>query len=278
MNRSKLTVLLSILAALLIAAPYALNNAPVVKAYAVMSDKVDNTVRIVLIADLHSRSFGNHQKELLDLIEGQRPDIVMLGGDIFDKNAPLKTSRDFIKAVSDAYPCFFVTGNNEFSTGKVPIIKSFLSCCGIVGLEGDCFPVKGNDQYINVCGVDDCKIGAKALEYQLENTKHLRDQRLFTILLAHHPEHIDQYLDYDYDLILSGHTHGGLFRIPMLSNGIYAPGQGLFPKYSGGLYRFGKSSLIVSRGLAKESSGIPRLFNPPELVVVDIQPKIDGGN
>lgn len=273
MKRSRIAVLLSILAAALIFAPFSFNNDPVVKTYTVTSDKVYKTVRIALITDLHSRNFGDHQKELLDLIGGQSPDIVMLGGDIFDKDAPLKANRDFIKAVSETYPCFFVTGNNEFSTGKVPIIRSFLSSCGIYSLEGDCLAVKVNDQYINVCGVDDCKIGERALEYQLEKTKSSRSRGLFTILLAHHPEHIDRYLDYNYDLILSGHTHGGLFRIPMISNGIYAPDQGIFPKYAGGYYRFGDTSLIISRGLAKESSGIPRLFNPPELVVVDIGQK-----
>jgi predicted MPP superfamily phosphohydrolase len=93
---------------------------------------------------------------------------------------------------------------------------------------------------------------------------------LLTVLLAHRPEYIDSYLDYDFDLILSGHAHGGQWRIPLLINGLYAPNQGWFPKYAGGRYELGNSTFIVSRGLAKESVRVPRIFNPPELVVIDI--------
>ncbi|MCI6317034.1 MAG: hypothetical protein MR877_07735 [Spirochaetia bacterium] len=81
------------------------------------------------------------------------------------------------------------------------------------------------------------------------------------------------YLSYDYDLILAGHAHGGQWKLPFAKNGLYAPMQGLFPKYSGGLYDFKKqgSVLIVSRGLSHQIPNIPRFFNPPELVVIEIR-------
>ena len=83
---------------------------------------------------------------------------------------------------------------------------------------------------------------------------------------------IDMYLQYEFDLILSGHAHGGQWRIPRILNGFLAPNQGFFPKYAGGKYDFNHTTFIVSRGLAKESTRIPRIFNPPELVIVDILP------
>lgn len=273
MKRLKIIVLLFILAASLTVIIFAANNHLVIKTYTITTDKVESAIRIAFISDLHSRSYGNEEKELLDAISGQSPDIVLFGGDIVDKDASFNKALKFTEAVSSAYPCFFVTGNNEFSTGKVSVIKGILKYYSVTNLEGDCIPIKVNDQPINICGVDDCKIGRRALVSQLENTTFTRDPSLYTILLAHHPEHIDLYAEYDFDLVLSGHTHGGLFRIPKILNGFYAPNQGFFPKYAGGQYQYGKTELIVNRGIAKESSYIPRVFNPPELVLVDILPE-----
>jgi predicted MPP superfamily phosphohydrolase len=97
-----------------------------------------------------------------------------------------------------------------------------------------------------------------------------RDLSLYSILLAHRPEHIDQYLNYGFDLVLSGHSHGGQWRIPFILNGLYAPDQGFFPKYAGGKYEHGSTIHIVGRGLSKNSTRIPRIFNPPELVIIEL--------
>jgi len=107
---------------------------------------------------------------------------------------------------------------------------------------------------------------------QILDAEGQTDPALFTIFMAHRPEYIDVYLQYDFDLILSGHAHGGQWRIPGILNGFLAPNQGFFPQYAGGMYEFSDKTFIVSRGLAKESTSIPRVFNPPELVIVDIVP------
>ena len=89
-------------------------------------------------------------------------------------------------------------------------------------------------------------------------------------MLALSPKHKDIYLTYSIDLIISGHSHGGQWRIPFILNGLYAPNQGFFPKYAGGKYEHGNTAHIVSRGLSKNSTRIPRIFNPPELVIVEL--------
>ena len=94
----------------------------------------------------------------------------------------------------------------------------------------------------------------------------------FSLLLAHRPARIQQYLSGGYDLVLCGHAHGGQWRIPGILNGLLAPDEGFFPKYAGGTYRFDETTMIVSRGLARESTRVPRLYNPPELVLVELQP------
>lgn len=107
---------------------------------------------------------------------------------------------------------------------------------------------------------------------QVSDAYEKADKLFFTLLLAHRPEYIDHYLDYNFDLILSGHAHGGQWRLPGIINGLYAPNQGLFPKYAGGQYNINGTVFIVSRGLSRESTRIPRIFNRPELVIIDIVP------
>ena len=90
--------------------------------------------------------------------------------------------------------------------------------------------------------------------------------------MTHRPERVSDYAGSGFDLVLAGHAHGGQWRLPGLINGVLAPNQGMFPTYAGGRYEIGGATLIVSRGLARESTRVPRLFNRPELVVVDIEP------
>ena len=103
---------------------------------------------------------------------------------------------------------------------------------------------------------------------QVKENFHFEES--FNILLIHRPENFEHYADLGFDLVLAGHAHGGQWRIPGLLNGLYCPGEGLFPKYAGGLYQIDGTTMIVSRGLAKESNFVPRIFNRPELVIIDI--------
>ncbi|MBQ4118259.1 MAG: metallophosphoesterase, partial [Oscillospiraceae bacterium] len=103
-----------------------------------------------------------------------------------------------------------------------------------------------------------------------QTTQNYHFEESFNVLLVHRPEYIEQYAKLGFDLVLCGHAHGGQWRIPGVLNGIYAPGQGVFPKYAGGIYEVNGTTLVVSRGLAKESTPIPRVFNRPELVIIDI--------
>lgn len=126
---------------------------------------------------------------------------------------------------------------------------------------------------INICGVDDVVAGKRLFEEQLARLESVCTFEAFTVLLAHRPELAARYLKSPYDLVLAGHAHGGQWRIPGRLNGLYAPHQGLFPKYAGGMYRFGDARMVVGRGLTCERPGIPRIFNPPEIVVLELEQK-----
>ncbi len=105
---------------------------------------------------------------------------------------------------------------------------------------------------------------------ELDKIQRKKDDNLFRVLLTHRPSYIESYLKYGFDLVLCGHAHGGQWRIPFILNGVFAPDEGWLPKYAGGKYDFPNGQMIVSRGLARESTRVPRIFNRPELVIVDV--------
>lgn len=244
--------------------------------YTVESDKVDESIRLALLTDLHSCRYGGGQKTLLDAVDEAKPDIVLLGGDIFEDDGDYEHTQVTLKHLADKYPCYYVTGNHEYWGGDAENILDIVESYGIKSLSGECDTIEIDGQFINICGVDDPDVmkyfeNADDTRTQLAAAEAAADALYYTVLLAHRPELVDIYAEYDFDLVLSGHAHGGQWRIPGILNGLYAPNQGLFPEYAGGRYDHEEWVHIVSRGLARESTLVPRIFNRPELVIVEIK-------
>lgn len=244
--------------------------------YHVESEKVDKPVKIALITDLHSCRYGKGQHMLIDAVDEQKPDVVLLGGDIFDDRLDYDNAKTTLEYLSEKYPCYYVTGNHEYWSKDIENILSIVKSYGITNLSGECEALEINGEIINICGVDDPDVsiytrGGKETDEQLKAAEAAADARYFTILLTHRPELIEIYRQYDFDLILSGHAHGGQWRIPYVLNGLFAPDQGMFPDYAGGRYSYEGKTMIVSRGLARESTLAPRIFNRPELVIIEIE-------
>lgn len=253
----------------------ALDARLVVRRYTIATDKLRGLVRVALITDLHSCRYGEGQSQLLSALEEAAPDLVLLGGDIFDDELPADPAMTFLKGAVKQYPCYYVTGNHEYWTGRVPEIKAYLAGLGVQVLDGDCVVVQVRGEAVNLCGVDDPEGGESAFSRQLEQTAQGRQAGAYTLLLSHRPERMGQYASGGFDLVLAGHAHGGQWRIPGLINGLFAPDEGLCPGHAGGLYDIGGSQLLVSRGLARESTRLPRIWNRPELVVVDLVPQVE---
>lgn len=251
--------------------------------YTVESDKLSAPVRIALLTDLHSCRYGENQKNLIKAVQKQNPDIVLLGGDIFDDKVPHKNAELTVKQLAEKYPCYYVTGNHEYWSREVGIILDIIKDCGVTVLSGECDTITINGQIINICGVDDPDAEVYLaegvpIEEQMNSANEATKKaektagtEIFTVLLSHRPELFETYQEYDFDLVLSGHAHGGQWRIPGILNGLFAPNQGLFPEYAGGRYDYTGGTMIVSRGLARESTPVPRIFNRPELVIVDVK-------
>ncbi len=251
-----------------------------VKKYAIDSEKIEENVRIALVTDLHSCKYGKEQKNLVKALDKHNPDVVLLGGDIFDDVIDDANTEIFIKAISEKYPCYYVTGNHEWWSGKEAFLKkmSILEENGVVILKNEVETVEINGEKINICGIDDPASYAlekgknvPSVKERLELVESLSENGNYTLLLSHRPELFETYIQYDFDLVLSGHAHGGQWRIPFLVNGVYAPNQGVFPEYAGGFYEENGTSMVVSRGLARETTRVPRIFNRPELVIIDLK-------
>lgn len=252
--------------------------------YTISAEGITQPIRIALVTDLHSCAYGQNQQELLDAIDAQDPDLILLGGDIFDDDLPDENAVAFLQGVSRQYPCFYVTGNHEYWSGKESFEHKMTAVkqSGIYRLSGGMMSVEIKGTHLNICGVDDPSAwdnGVNNIEYtegsfrdQVAQVAVLPKEKAYTILLTHRPELLDVYSQYDFDLVLSGHAHGGQWRIPGILNGLWAPNQGLFPTYAGGRYEQNGTVMIVSRGLARESTRIPRFYNRPELVIVEIRP------
>jgi predicted MPP superfamily phosphohydrolase len=238
---------------------------------------VKNTnIKIVLISDLHSTIFGKDQSPLIEKIKKINPDLILLTGDIFDDIVPMTGSKLLLNGISGTAPIYYVTDNHEYWSYNMQEIKNELIINGVKILSDSYEKININGNEIILAGIEDPhKKYYEAPEYDqntiMEETfRELDGIRAYKILMAHRPEKIDVYCKYSFDLVVSGHTHCGQVRIPYIMNGLYAPNQGFFPKYSGGLYRHENLTLIISRGLSVNPK-IPRIFNPPELVVIVIE-------
>ena len=255
-----------------------LDQRMLVRHYELDAEEITSPVRIVLITDLHSCRYGKNQETLLNAIDEQHPDIIALAGDIFDDERSNELTETVITGISETYPCYYVTGNHEcWSTadGFSHDIE-FLKEHNVHVLSGEMEILEINQEKINLCGVDDPDgygyfLTKDTTEKQLQTVNALCQNGNYSILLSHRPELFPDYQNLDFDLVLCGHAHGGQWRIPFLLNGLYAPNQGFFPKFAGGFYQESGVTMIVSRGLARESTRVPRFYNRPELVVIDLQ-------
>ncbi len=230
--------------------------------YSVDTDKVSSPVKIAFISDLHNSRFGKGQSEIINAINEFGTDIVLFGGDLFDEYNSEENSWTLVKALVKEYPCFYAVGNHEFETGNVKYYKEQMSALGVTVLADDTRLVDVNGQKIRICGTEN-SWDNKAVSQLDEN---------YSVLLHHYPDDFPEMSQKGFDLILAGHAHGGQWRIPGLIEGVFAPGQGLFPKYVGGYYEEKGTKMLVSRGLWKHYSCIyiPRVFNRPELLLITI--------
>lgn len=239
-----------------------------------------NNFKITQVSDFHNTYYGRGGKHLLKKVKDTAPDIILVTGDLIDRRTPneargIKMLKDLMKIA----PCYYVTGNHEaFYKNFLGIYEKILNT-GVHNASTNDFFISRRNDSIEITGIHDLRIfGDEETNPNIyneydemlhERLNHVGDH--FTILLAHRPEQFSRYSKYPVDLIFSGHAHGGQIRLPVVK-GLYAPDQGVLPKFTEGVHKQNNSTLIISRGLG--NSRFPwRVFNRPEIVSVTLKAK-----
>lgn len=269
--RKKHRWILPVLAILVVLTLIALDERLTLRTYTVASPKLTAEVRLAVVTDFHS---SDNADDVVAMVASCAPDAVLLVGDMFDDdiaNRPTERTLSLMRQLSAQYPCYYVSGNHEAWTGEMDALYQQTEEAGVTVLRMSSGVLTVRGQRIALCGVPDpyemVYSGAPDTEEQLRQALEDVDSADFTVLLAHRPELLAKYAQFPFDLVVSGHAHGGQVRIPGVLNGLYAPNQGWFPKLAGGAYTQDGTTLIVSRGLAVRTR-LPRIFNRPEVVLV----------
>lgn len=254
------------------------NNAITVSEYEIASEKLPESFDgfvIVHLSDLHNKAFGENQKRLIKHVKAQNPDMIVITGDLIDSNRPdVETGLLLVEEAVKIAPVYFITGNHDNWLSDTNTFALFqgLEQLGVRVLDDERTELYLEDETecISLLGVDDDTVSdtSRLRETLSELTAQNESQPVFTLLLAHQPQRLPDYGEYEIDLVLSGHAHGGQFRIPLVG-GFVAPDQGFLPKYTKGLYEENGTKMIVSAGLG--NSVIPqRLLNRPEVVKITL--------
>ncbi len=253
--------------------------------YSVALQNLGSSVRVILLSDLHGKSFGRENSRLIAKIQEQSPDAIFLDGDMIDRSADPTDVQELlrlIKRLHEIAPVYFAPGNHELEymqtdtslltqvteAGAVIVNDSYVD----VTIAGQPLRIGGTMGHAFYFGRSEEEFSSSP-EYQF--LKAFEDTDVPKICLAHMPDTFifnGAYNLWNVDLILSGHTHGGLIRLPFIG-GLYAPMQGWFPEYDQGYFRLGEHmQMVITSGLAGHGM-IPRINNPPEIVVIDLVPE-----
>lgn len=257
--------------------------------------------RMLQITDIHSIRNITQKNKLVNKIKSQNPDIIFVTGDLIDTNyystqASLYEQNEidqienltigFMQELVTFSDVYYIYGNHEMVLLDDPVNNPFkisLEKIGVKFLNNKTEIIKINNSEINLIGIQDPSTLYKDKKYAyigenneekiiailddllLHNSNF--DENNFTILLSHRPEYFELYSRYKIDLAFTGHTHGGIIQLPLVG-GIYTRKEGIFPKYTAGIYQKNHFQMILSRGIGYAEIPI-RLFNPPEIVIVD---------
>jgi predicted MPP superfamily phosphohydrolase len=237
---------------------------------------------IVQVSDLHKQRFGEHQFRLTRAIRNARPDLIATTGDLTYLGLwNAEDIEDLARQLKDIAPVYFVSGNHDVLSDDLPSLLDQLSGYGIQVLEGESTVISRGTESIKVAGIQDPRAfrqqggTGRTIDRWKTALASLRDSLgdRYTVLLSHRPEHFAQYASLGFDLVLSGHAHGGQIRLPF-AGALYAPEQGWLPQYASGVQVSEGTRMIVSRGLGNSWFPI-RFLNRPELVVVRLRKRSD---
>ena len=223
--------------------------------------------KIVQLSDFHG---AENVSDIVAAVRAQKPDIIALTGDFITDGGDLSAVKSLVSGITDIAPVYFISGNHDFASGKITELSDILSAAGVKYLKNECVELKRGDERIILAGVEDPNSWAD-LEPPDEFLQRVRAEYPddYIVLLGHRNYWMQQYPTLPVQLILCGHAHGGIVRIPGIG-GLLGTDRTLFPDYDAGMFDNGSYTMIVSRGIGN-SIAIPRIFNRPEIVSVELK-------
>ena len=241
--------------------------------------------RFVLISDLHNKVYGKQNEKVIDAVKKINPDFVIVAGDLVTSkvNEDMTPGIKLMRTLGKNYKIYYGLGNHESKIkyqrnkfgDKYERLKSAVDNKNVIMLENESAVIPKYN--IKITGLDlnlnyfaHFKIRKMDPDYMTKTLPEL-DKSKCNILIAHNPDYFEEYAKWGADLVLSGHVHGGIMRLPFLG-GVIAPSYKLFPKYDGGVFHIGASTMLLGRGMGSHT--IPfRFFNPGELYEVTLRPQ-----
>lgn len=217
--------------------------------------------KIVQISDLHCAEFGEGQSELIRCITEEVPDLIAITGDMYDKRQwNYNRIRKLLEGIRDIAPIYAVTGNNEYDDQDMyDVLMDLYQEYNVTLLSDECYEIERGDSKINLYGM------YYRDYFPQKKVDMYGEPNRFNLLLYHNPNHYEQIAKAGYDLILTGHTHGGIIRIPFVG-GVVGNSKELFPKYDYGMYHIETCDMYITTGLGDLE--LPRFYNRPEVVSI----------
>lgn len=256
--------------------------------YEIVSEKIAKPCKFVLLSDLHNKTYGHDNERLISRIEEISPDAVLVAGDMLTavRGQPYDNALTLMKLLASRYPVYYGMGNHEYRLELYPdqygdMYDKYMSGLRAAGIE----PLINQNTYLPSYNIAVCGSLIDRVYYRRFRkhpmppdylAKILGEPRADAcqILIAHNPLYFEEYAAWGADVVVSGHVHGGIMRLPLLG-GVLSPNLSLFPKYDGGRFKQGRSTMILSRGLGTHTIPL-RIFNPAELIVVELKKDSDG--
>jgi len=232
--------------------------------------------KIAQVSDIHCDKIGLSDLSFINKIKNFNPDMIVITGDILDSyNNNMDIAYNILSQLAIIAPCYFVSGNHELRLPKeYAELKNIMKKLNITYVHNSNLLITKNNESLNLVGVEDYNFfkNEDKLNHRanfIKSLEKLYSPNHFNILLSHRPEKFPIYAEAKYELIFSGHAHGGQWRLPFVG-GIFSPSQGFFPKYTNGNYVLKNSTMIVSQGLGNSSFPI-RINNRIELVLATLK-------
>ena len=233
--------------------------------------------RLVVLSDLHGKRFGRQHSRLLEAVRKAGPDVICLCGDMMDEWSGTEYLRPLLEGLAEIAPVYYVTGNHEWASGRMPEMRQLLEETGVTYLSNTFVPLERNGDTIVLAGIDDPNGYAdQTTPEELAAKLYAQQEAPFWLLLAHRNTFFNgRYCRLGADLTFCGHAHGGIWRLPF-TDGLVDTNLNLLPSFTSGFYHCTDedcegAEVFVSRGLGNSPKWAFRLFNRPQVAVITLK-------